>query len=131
MSDTPITPSTPGARVLYMYPLAHNARAWAAHPSESHKYNNFLAERLDAFGDNYADDYSGDTESPSGYFALFGFDATEDDALKPGNHACAWAILTTNNDGFVHATMYDTRNDAKIEYARLAKLYSEWHGDNE
>jgi len=77
-----------------------------------YKYADAMAEYLDHIGSDYADAWSGDAESPSGWFSLYGR-----------------RVLRGDDRGFVWCERYATIDAAAEAYQTLEDEYREWGHD--
>ena len=89
------------------------------------KFSGTYAEELDeSLGSGFSDDCIGSVDE-LGHYALF------TDYTSEATGETIHAILYTNSDGFVDATLYDTKEEALKDWAGIEEEYSQYDNDGE
>jgi hypothetical protein len=114
--------------------------------SAAHEVIAVLADYAEGFGSGFG----GDVDCPTGYFQRVTLDEscdldfTDYTNYRSGDYAGELArtygvtakdvmghhIVTTNDQGFVSVTTYDTAEEADAALAALEAAWSEWMGDD-
>ena len=89
------------------------------------KFSGAYAEELDeSLGNGFSDDCRGSVDE-LGHSALF------TDYTSEATGETIHAILHTNSDGFVGATLYDTKEEALKDWAGIEEEYSQFDSGEE
>lgn len=109
-------------------------------PCQSSKYDSLRDEYLHVIGPDYWDEWSGDSEAPTGWFALVIntpesatalAEAGEIYGLSPVKGIIGNFVLAGDDRGFCYVSEFETEELARSAYAMGELAYSEWLDSDE